>query len=114
MPYTILIRDLVVHARHGVYTEEQLINQEWLVHVECHVEAELPVHDALEETVDYMQIAETIRLVFARPPRQLVETLVGECVQAIQNLHPRIGHVQVTIEKKVTGSGVTVAVSNDL
>jgi dihydroneopterin aldolase len=86
-----------VTARHGVYVEEKVTPQLFVIDVTCSLTPR-PAEDDLATTVDYSELAQSISRVARTGSVDLIETLaerVSETVLANQ----RIAEVEVTVHK---------------
>jgi dihydroneopterin aldolase len=94
---TIHLHQLLFHAFHGVYKEEQILGNQFEVNVDVEVDA--PEHiERLNETVNYVTIYHCIKkqMQVATP---LLETVAQDITQAIRTIDERIKSVSITIKK---------------
>ena len=71
---TVEVRDLRVFGRHGVHDEERERGQDFLFDVELEV-GERGTSDRLEDAVDYVEVARTVREVSDKRQYALLEAL---------------------------------------
>ena len=84
-------------GKHGASPGERDAPQRFLVDVDVQVTVG---GDSVEETVDYREIARTVREVVGNESYALIETLVDRLAEAIRAIDPdRVGTVNVTIHK---------------
>jgi len=80
LPTAITIDGIHASGRHGANPGEQLEPQEFVVDVSVSVS---PGEDALDQTLDYREIVETVRSVVADNSFTLLETLAEVLVDSI-------------------------------
>ena len=73
---TVEVRDLRVFGRHGVHEEERERGQEFLFDVDLDV-GERGTSDRLEDAVDYVEVAQTVREVSDAQRYALLEALAS-------------------------------------
>ena len=112
----VFVRDLLLHARIGVYASEQDGPQRIRVNVDLAVldpAAALPDGigaDTLDRVVDYSRIVESVRNVVAAQHVQLVETLAEQLAAACMT-DERIVLARVRVEKlDILPDGATAGV----
>ncbi len=97
VPDLIRLTGIQVTARHGVYEEEKVTPQLFVIDVTCSLRPR-PTDDDLATTVDYSELAQSISKVARTGSVDLIETLaerVGETVLANQ----QVAEVEVTVHK---------------
>jgi dihydroneopterin aldolase len=96
----IRIVDLEVFAHIGVAEEERRDAQRLLISLELSVDsfAEAAKTDDLTRTVNYFAVAQRVRLVAAKRPRKLLETLAEELAAEILAAYP-VRKVALEIKK---------------
>lgn len=94
---TIHLHNLLFHAFHGIYEQEQTVGNDFEVNVDIEV-ATQGVINQLHQTVNYVDAYSIIqqRMLQATP---LLETLAQELAQAIHLLDKKITSVSITIKK---------------
>ena len=107
IPDRITLRGIQVSARHGVYPEEKVTPQLFLIDVTCSLAAPA-TDDDLATTVDYAELAERIGEVAAGEPVDLIETL-AERIAATCLADRRLAAVEVTVHKPQAAMPVAVA-----
>ncbi len=110
----IFLRDWVVEANIGVYSNERGVMQRLLINVDLYVRLSqsTPVRDAIEEVVDYDFIRDAVRKRLAQGHVNLQETLVDDVASELLQ-HPAAVAVRVASEKteiyeNVAGIGVEI------
>jgi len=95
----LLVRDLMLSARLGVYPHERHAPQRVRLNLDLSVaEGDRPLADQLAEVVDYEALIERIRALVAGGHVNLVETL-AERVAALCLADPRVRSARVRVEK---------------
>ncbi|MEX2587136.1 MAG: dihydroneopterin aldolase, partial [Actinomycetota bacterium] len=95
----IVIEGLKVFGRHGVAPHERDQGQDYLIDVECGLDAtRAAASDRLEDTVDYSALIRSISEVVGGESFYLLEAL-GEAVAARALVYPRVEMVRVAIFK---------------
>jgi dihydroneopterin aldolase len=95
----IVLTGLRATGHHGVFEQERIDGQEFVVDVTAH----LSLHDAaasddLASTVNYGELAERVVAAVAGDPVDLIET-VAERVAEVALSFPRVESVDVTVHK---------------
>jgi 7,8-dihydroneopterin aldolase/epimerase/oxygenase len=110
----IYLRDALFKASIGLYDSERAGTQRLIVNVDLFValSASTPLHDRVEEVVDYDFVRETIRRRIGRGHVNLQETLVDDLAATLL-AHPGVVAVRVCTEKPdvyddVAGVGIEV------
>jgi len=95
------LKDLEFSAHHGVYDQERVNGNTFIVNVHIGFEsASQEVIQALEETINYENVFTLVKERMAIPT-PLLETICGELVRSILDNFPMAMHAEVAIEKKV-------------
>ncbi len=86
-------------GHHGVYAEERMNGQEFIVDVTLHLDlSRAAAGDALAETVHYGELAEDIVAAVERDPVDLIETLAERVATLVLRRRP-VAAVDVTVHK---------------
>lgn len=115
----VLVKDLVLMARIGVYDHEKRSRQRVRINLDLAVlEAAGPLCDDLRNVVCYDQIIQAIRALAAGGHMQLVESL-GEAIATLCLADPRVRRAVITVEKldvyeDVAAVGITITRDNPL
>jgi dihydroneopterin aldolase len=96
---TIEVVGLVVFGHHGYLEEERRLGQRFVVDVEIEVPDTATRSDQIEDTVDYRDLAELVREVFAGPERLLLEALAGATADGILERFDDVERARVRIRK---------------
>jgi len=96
--YTIYLNNLHFHAYHGLFDEEKIIGNEFIVNVEIVLLNEQIISD-LNQSIDYSKVYEIIKDLM-NTPTPLLETLVVNISNAIYTFDNNIKEISIKIEKK--------------
>jgi dihydroneopterin aldolase len=95
--YTIHLRNIILYGRHGVYTEENKIDAPFEINISCTL-GELHQVNTLEDTINYADIFETVKEIFATP-FLLLEVLANEIAEKIKYQNKHIVKIKISIYK---------------
>ncbi len=96
----ILLEGLQFYGYHGVHPEERRLGQRFAVDLEVELDlAPAALRDALEETVNYGALYQTVRRIVEGEPRHLLEAVAADIVRAIFAEYPRVDAVRVRLWK---------------
>ena len=93
---TISLRGLRIRGFHGVFNFEREQGQDFIVDLDVHID--MPLRDAIDQTVDYSQLAKTVVGIVGGPPVNLIETLAARIADEVLE-DPRIRKVRVCVHK---------------
>lgn len=96
-PDLVRVTGIAVTARHGVFPEEKVTPQLFVIDLACAL-LPRPDSDDLATTVDYAQLATRVARVAAEGSVDLIETL-AERVAATCLAEPMVAEVEVTVHK---------------
>ncbi|MCW3093709.1 MAG: hypothetical protein JWP81_4778 [Ferruginibacter sp.] len=94
---TIHLHNLLFHAFHGFYEEEQILGNEFEINADVVVDAPEQI-TKLRQTVNYVTIYNAIKQRMQQPTA-LLETVAQELTLAIHQIDNRIKSVHITIKK---------------
>lgn len=94
---TISLEDIRFESAHGVYPEERILGNTFLVDVGVAIPDPGEVTE-LSQTVDYEQVYGILKEVM-ESPRAMLETLADQSVNRIREAFPRAVHIEVRIAK---------------
>lgn len=101
---TILVRNLQLHAYHGVYDKERSEGRRFAVDCEVDISSVRAQYtDALPDTVDYRDIAQAIVDVMRGPSHHLIETLADRICALIFERIPQANTIRIEMRKHATG-----------
>ncbi|HYM19677.1 MAG TPA: dihydroneopterin aldolase [Candidatus Kapabacteria bacterium] len=96
---TITLSALKLFAHHGAYPEERERGNEF--EIDLSVEMPKPIAtitDDLEDTIDYVSLAECVHLVSSEKHYAVLEAFAYDVCKEVLELHPEV--IRVTIEVK--------------
>lgn len=95
---TISLEQLRFHAPIGLYPEEKVLGNDFLIDLHIHLkEGELPVRE-LSQTVDYVKAYELVKNEMQKP-HQLLETIAENCLRTMKESWPQIVSAEICIRK---------------
>ncbi len=95
---TISLEEIRFHAAIGLYAEEKLLGNDFLIDVHIHVEEESEQIETLSETVDYTKVYELVSREMQQE-HQLLETVAQNCIRAMKKTWPGITGAEIVIRK---------------
>lgn len=96
-------------GRHGVLAHERELGQRFVVDLRLELDlAAAAASDDLGDTVDYAQVATTVRDIVAGPPCDLLEAVAGRVLDAVLAVDDRVRGATVTVHKPDAPVGVPV------
>jgi dihydroneopterin aldolase len=96
---TIELVGLVLFGHHGYLDAERKFGQRFLVDLWVDVDETAAETDDIDNTVDYRDVAELVREVFAGPERLLLEALAGAIADGVFERFPAARGVRVRVRK---------------
>ena len=103
---TIALEQATFYAYHGLYPEETIIGNHFVLDIAVRIPGTVPVDD-LSETVNYQGIYEVAKAVMA-VARPLLEEVVYELSDALKQRYPAIQHSVVTLRKMNPPMGASI------
>jgi dihydroneopterin aldolase len=110
------LHQLRFHAFHGLYPEEQVLGNDFLVDISIQCTTILPVTD-LGQSVNYASVYELVKEIMARPV-PLLETLAWDMAQQILARFSQAATIEISIRKEnppieaIQGSvGISISVT---
>lgn len=95
---SIHLKDLVFFKHHGVYQEEKILGNHFIVNVHVHYLPPAPVVEKLEDAVNYEKIFDLVNARMMKPT-PLLETLAMEICTGILDTFEPVEASFVSIEK---------------
>jgi dihydroneopterin aldolase len=116
----VLLEGMEFLGYHGVYPEEQVLGNRFLVNLELHTDFEdAMLTDRLDGTVDYAQLYQLVKLRMGHRV-QLLEHLGYGIIQDIRAAYPKVSKIRITLKKHQPAigglmdfSGVTISYPED-
>lgn len=103
---TIGLEEVHFHAFHGLYPEEAIIGNEFIVDVHVTIPGTHPV-DSISETVNYQGLYNIVKKIMAIP-QPLLEQVVYSMSDAIKHKYPEIQRSVVSLRKMNPPMGASV------
>jgi dihydroneopterin aldolase len=98
--YRIALHNCAFFARHGVYSEEEVLGQRFFVDAILTVDVgESLANDDLKGTVDYGAAFRVIEKIILGKRHYLIEALALDAAKALCSEFPMVRHAEVTIRK---------------
>lgn len=98
--YEIILKNCAFFARHGVFTEEEVLGQRFFVDAKLSIDGGKALeNDELEGTVDYGAVFVTIERIITGKRRYLIEALALEVAKTLHSEFEQVKHVEITIRK---------------
>ena len=95
--YKVQLHDLEFFAFHGLYEEERIIGNKFIVNLEVVIN-NFSEFLSIEDTINYVSLFELIKIKMNHPV-DLLETLATQIVEEIRLLDNRINSVNISIKK---------------
>lgn len=97
---SIQIRDLEIYCHHGVFKEENVLGQKFLVSLTMYMDTRpAGVTDELEKSINYAEAAHFVKEEMEQKTYRLIETAAEHLAREILCHFPRIERVEVQIQK---------------
>ena len=95
----IFLKDIRIHAYHGVLPQENEVGQDFLISVRCGVDISSAMeHDMLEVALDYGTLYRLIEREMGKTS-QLIEHVAGRIAECIFREFPMVTSLDLTISK---------------
>ena len=96
----ITIKDLEIYANHGVFPEENVLGQKFLVTAVLHTSTRRAgLTDDLTASVHYGEVSHLIKKIVTENTWKLVEKIAEETAYAILTAYPLVSQIDLTIKK---------------
>ena len=96
----ITIKDLEVYANHGLYKEEKVLGQKFLVSAVLYVDTKLAgVSDQMEFSVDYGKVCHTIKEILIENDFNLIECVAETVAKKLLLKFSLISKLEIEIKK---------------
>jgi dihydroneopterin aldolase len=96
---SIHLKDLAFYSLHGLYKEEKILGNNFVVNVHVHYLPQSAFITKLEQTVNYEKLFELVHKRMDQPSA-LMETIAMEVCNSILKLFPEVQATFFSIEKK--------------
>ena len=108
--YKVALNDLVFYANHGLYTEETLSGNRFVVNIATYYTPSQKIEEQLSKTVDYEVLASIIKKRISITS-DLLETIVEDIISETKKQFPFIEKVEVSLKKLNPPLGLNCASS---
>ncbi len=96
----ITIKDLEIYANHGVFPEENVLGQKFLVSAVLHTSTrKAGLTDDLTSSIHYGEVSHLIKKIVSENTWKLLEKIAEETASAILLTYPLVSQVDITIKK---------------
>lgn len=96
----ITIKDLEIYAHHGVFPEENVLGQKFLVSAVLHTSTrKAGLTDDLTASIHYGEVSHLIKKIVSENTWKLLEKIAEETASAILLTYPLVSQVDITIKK---------------
>ena len=96
----ITIKDLEIYANHGVFPEENVLGQKFLVSAVLHTSTrKAGLTDDLTASIHYGEVSHLIKKILSENTWKLLEKIAEETASAILLTYPLVSQVDITIKK---------------
>ena len=100
MRYEIRLTNCAFHARHGVLPEEAELGQRFYVDAELLVGSRTALRsDAVEDTVHYGEVFQTVERIVTGTRRKLIEALAHDVTTALLKQFALVEEVEIVVRK---------------
>lgn len=96
--YSIEIKDLWLHAYHGVLPEETRLGQDFEIDLYIDTSAPDLSSDEIENVLSYADVVERVKEIFTAHPYKLIEKAAYELLEGL-NIFPTIKYAKVQLKK---------------
>lgn len=96
----ILLENVEIYANHGVFAQETLVGNLFVINLKLNVNFEkASVSDDLDETLSYASVYDVVKREMMIPSK-LLEHVAGRIVRALKREFPKIEKVELKISKR--------------
>ncbi len=106
----IIITGISATGFHGVFPEERIQGQKFVVDATLSLDLSVPgSNDHLLNTVDYSKVAQLIHEIIVGEPFLLIERLADEIAHRVLKTYSLVQSIEVTVHKPEAPVGIDVA-----
>lgn len=96
----ILLENVEMYANHGVFPQETLVGNLFIINLKLKVDFESASEsDDLNETISYASVFDLVKKEMAIPSK-LLEHVAGRIVRVLKNAFPKIEQIELKISKR--------------
>lgn len=105
----IIIQDLSIYAKHGVYTEENILGQQFLVSVYIDMDlSRAGQSDSLEHTIDYGKVCHFVTKYMQERTFKLIESAAEHLAEELLIKYAQIKKVRIKVKKPWAPIGLPI------
>lgn len=105
----IRIQDLEVYAKHGVYAEENILGQQFLVSLTMNIDLSKPGQtDEMEDSIDYGQVCHFVTDFMQQNTFHLIEAVAENLAEKLLFQYNRIQNIWIEVKKPWAPIGLPV------
>mgnify|MGYP006265205585 CR=1 FL=1 len=98
--FTLSVRQLAIYAHHGVFAEEKLLGQRFLLDIQLRVQApEALISDDIVQSVSYAHVIEEAKNFFTEQVYNMIETAADRLATHLLQRFSKATSVSVTVHK---------------
>ena len=98
--FTLSVRQLAIYAHHGVFAEEKLLGQRFLLDIQLRVQApEALISDDIVRSVSYAHVIEEAKNFFTEQVYNMIETAADRLATHLLQRFSKATSVSVTVHK---------------
>lgn len=99
-PDRMQLHRIELYGRHGVFEEERVLGQRWIVDLDMQVDLrQAGLSDRLEHSINYAEIYHTVKAVVEEESYQLIEALTERLANVLLEQYFMISEVTVRVTK---------------
>lgn len=99
MLYKIGLKDVFFHSYHGLYPEETVLGNDFVVNLSVSFEQEFLVNEQLDNSIDYGKLYDIVQYeMFAT--KKLLESVAESIIIQIEQNFKNLKLIEISIEKK--------------
>jgi dihydroneopterin aldolase len=96
----IVLDNMLFHANHGVFPQETLVGNTFIVHLKIKADlSEAIANDRLEDTINYAAMFDVVKKEMSQPSK-LLEHVAGRIIAGLKQHFPQIEEVELKLSKQ--------------
>ena len=96
----IFVKDLALHAYHGVMPHEAKVGQTFIIDLDLEIDLSAATRsDKVVDTVSYDKVVDCVSKAFCAQRLRLIEAAAGRAADDVLAAFPRVRSVRITIHK---------------
>ena len=98
--FTISVQQLAIYAHHGVFAEEKLLGQRFLLDIQLRIHApEALIHDDIVRSVSYAHVIEETKNAFTETSYHMIETAADRLATHLLRRFDKATSVRISVHK---------------